>query len=148
MTYEESFTVELKREINADFKKEIVAFANSEGGEIYVGVDKNGDIAGVKNPEQTMEQIGNMIRDGIKPDLTAYTSIEAIKEAEKTIVKVSVLRGTKRPYHLADKGLKPTGVFVRHGVSSVPATEDLIRELLRESDGIAFDRSRSVSYFI
>ena len=50
MTYEESFTVELKREINADFKKEIVAFANSEGGEIYVGVDKNGDIAGVKNP--------------------------------------------------------------------------------------------------
>ena len=29
MTYEESFTVELKREINADFKKEIVAFANS-----------------------------------------------------------------------------------------------------------------------
>ena len=54
MTYEESFTVELKREINADFKKEIVAFANSEGGEIYVGVDKNGDIAGVKNPEQTM----------------------------------------------------------------------------------------------
>ena len=80
MTYEESFTVELKREINADFKKEIVAFANSEGGEIYVGVDKNGDIAGVKNPEQTMEQIGNMIRDGIKPDLTAYTSIEAMKK--------------------------------------------------------------------
>ena len=30
-----------------------------------------------------MEQIGNMIRDGIKPDLTAYTSIEAIKEARK-----------------------------------------------------------------
>ena len=86
-----------------------------------------------------------MIRDGIKPDLTAYTSIEAIKEAEKTIVKVSVLRGTKRPYHLADKGLKPTGVFVRHGVSSVPATEDLIRELLRESDGIAFDRSRCLN---
>mgnify|MGYP000703625564 CR=1 FL=1 len=53
MTYEESFTVELKREINADFKKEIVAFANSEGGEIYVGVDKNGDIAGVKIRKQT-----------------------------------------------------------------------------------------------
>ena len=76
MTYEESFTVELKREINADFKKEIVAFANSEGGEIYVGVDKNGDIAGVKNPEQTMEQIGNMIRDGIKPDLKCLCSVE------------------------------------------------------------------------
>ena len=49
------------------------------------------------------------------------------------------------PITLADKGLKPTGVFVRHGVSSVPATEDLIRELLRESDGIAFDRSRCLN---
>lgn len=34
MKYEESYTVELKQEINADFKKEIIAFANSEGGEI------------------------------------------------------------------------------------------------------------------
>ena len=35
MKYEESYTVELKQEINADFKKEIIAFANSEGGEIF-----------------------------------------------------------------------------------------------------------------
>ena len=34
MKYEESFTVELKQEVNADFKKEIIAFANTDGGEI------------------------------------------------------------------------------------------------------------------
>lgn len=33
MPYKESHTVELKRELNADFKKEIIAFANSDGGE-------------------------------------------------------------------------------------------------------------------
>lgn len=145
MKYEESYTVELKQEINADFKKEIIAFANSEGGEIFVGVDRGGNAVGVANTEQVMEQIGNMIRDGIKPDLSAYTSISSTKEADKTIVKVTVLRGAKRPYHLTDKGLKPSGVFIRHGVSSVPATDEMIREMLRESDGVTFDKSRCVN---
>ena len=54
-------------------------------------------------------------------------------------------RGLKRPCHLMDKGLKPTGVFVRHGVSSVPATDEAIRQMLRESDGTTFDKARSVN---
>lgn len=145
MKYEESFTVELKQEVNADFKKEVIAFANTDGGEIYVGIAKDGIVVGVPKAEQVMEQIGNMIRDGIKPDLSGFTSIEAVREGEKTVVKVTVLRGAKRPYHLTEKGLKPTGVFIRHGVSSVPATEEMIRELLRESDGVTFDKSRCVN---
>ncbi len=140
--YEESTLVELKREVNADFKKEIIAFANTDGGEILVGVEKDGTVTGVSNSEQVMEQIGNMIRDGIKPDLTAYTTIEAISEDGLKLIRIAVLRGTKRPYHLTDKGLKPSGVFVRHGVSSVPATDEAIRQMLRESDGAEFDKSR------
>lgn len=145
MKYRESYTVELKQEVNADFKKEIIAFANSEGGEIFVGVDRGGSVVGVADAEKVMEQIGNMIRDGIKPDLSAYTSISAVSEGDKTIIRVNVLRGTKRPYHLSDKGLRPNGVFIRHGVSSVPVTDELIREMLRESDGVAFDSSRCVN---
>lgn len=145
MIYVESFTVELKQEVNADFKKEVIAFANTDGGEIYVGVAKDGSVVGVPKAEQVMEQIGNMIRDGIKPDLSGYTAIEAVPERDKTVVKVTVLRGAKRPYHLTEKGLKPTGVFIRHGVSSVPATEEMIREMLRESDGVTFDKSRCIN---
>lgn len=145
MALKESYTVELKRELNTDFKKEIIAFANCDGGEIYVGVEDNGKVIGVENVEKTMEAIGNMIRDGIKPDLTAYTSIEEVRETECSIIRVNVLRGTKRPYHLAEKGLKSTGVFVRHGISSVPATDEMIREMLRESGGVAFDKSRCIN---
>lgn len=145
MKYEESSAVELKEQINADFKKEIIAFANADGGEIYVGVARDGSITGVQNPESEMEKIGNMIRDGIRPDLTAYTSIEAIPEDGKALIRVSVTRGLKRPYHLTDKGLKPSGVFIRHGVSSVPATEEMIRQMLRESDGVTFDKMRSMN---
>lgn len=145
MKYEESPVLELKEQINADFKKEVIAFANTDGGEIYVGVARDGSITGVENAEAEMEKISNMIRDGIKPDLTAYTSIERIEEAGKTLVRVSISRGLKRPYHLTDKGLKPAGVFVRHGVSSVPAADEAIRQMLKESDGTAFDKARSIN---
>lgn len=145
MKYEESTTVELKSEVTADFKKEVIALANTDGGTIYIGIYDNGRVAGVSNPDKVMAQISNMIRDGIRPDLTAYTSIEVMDEDDVKIIRVSVLRGVKRPYHLTDKGLKPSGVFVRHGVSSVPATEEAIRQMLRESDGIAFDKSRCLN---
>ena len=145
MKYAESPQLELKEQINAEFKKEIIAFANTDGGEIYVGVARDGSITGIADPESEMEKIGNMIRDGIKPDLTAYTSIERVEDDGKNLIRVSVSRGLKRPYHLTDKGLKPTGVFVRHGVSSVPATDEAIRQMLRESDGTTFDKMRSVN---
>lgn len=145
MKYEESATVELKSEVNADFKKEVIALANTDGGTIYIGIDNNGQAVGISNPDDVMAQIGNMIRDGIKPDLTAYTSIEAVDEGGAKIICITVLRGVKRPYHLTDKGLKPSGVFVRHGVSSVPATDEAIRQMLRESDGLAFDKSRCLN---
>ena len=80
MRYEESAVLELKEQVTADFKKEIIAFANTDGGEIFVGVAKDGSITGVENAEAEMERIGNMIRDGIKPDLTAYTAIEKVME--------------------------------------------------------------------
>lgn len=51
----------------------------------------------------------------------------------------------KRPYHLIDRGLKPSQFFVRHGVSSVPATDEAIREMIRDSDGTAFDKMRSIN---
>jgi predicted HTH transcriptional regulator len=53
--YEESATVELKRELNADFKKEIVAFANTDGGEIFVGVDRAGTPVGVPDCEKGLQ---------------------------------------------------------------------------------------------
>lgn len=145
MKYVESPQLELKEQINGEFKKEIIAFANTDGGEIYVGIARDGSITGITDPESEMEKIGNMIRDGIKPDLTAYTSIERVEDDGKALIRVSVSRGLKRPYHLTDKGLKPAGVFVRHGVSSVPATDEAIRQMLRESDGTTFDKMRSIN---
>ncbi len=144
MDYKESYTTELKEVINADFKKEVIAFANADGGEIYVGITKQGKIIGIEDVELEMERISNMIRDGIKPDLTLFTSISEIQDGDATILRVTVSRGPKRPYHLSDKGLKPSGVYIRHGVTSAPVSDEMIRQMIRDSDGTTFDKARSI----
>lgn len=145
MEFVESSRLELKEVVNGEFKKEIVAFANTDGGEIYVGVASDGSIIGVDYAEQEMERISNMIHDGIHPDLIPFTSIETIWVEEKALIHIMVSRGGRPPYHLADKGLKPSGVYIRHGVTSVPASEEAIREMIRESDGITYDKARSIN---
>lgn len=145
MNFVESSHLELKEIINADFKKEVIAFANSEGGEIYVGVARDGTIVGVEDSEKEMERISCMIHDGIHPDLIPFTSIETVMEGEKKLIHVTVFRGGRPPYHLTDKGLKPSGVYIRHGVTSVPASEETIREMIRQSDGVTYDKARSMN---
>ena len=145
MDFLESNTVELKEIINNDFKKEIVAFANTSGGKVYVGVNSKGDVIGIENAEKEMERITSMIRDGIKPDLIPFTDVELLEIGGKDVICVSVSRGGKIPYHLTDKGMKPNGVYVRHGVASIPASEEMIREMIKQNDGTTYDKARSLN---
>ncbi len=86
-----------------------------------------------------------MIHDGIKPDLIPFTEISSFTENGKDIIKVTVSRGDRRPYYLTDKGLKSSGVYIRHGVSSVPATDENIRDMIKLNDGLTFDKARSIN---
>ena len=43
----EGYKIEFKRSVNSDLSKEIVAFANSSGGRIFIGIDDNGSVPGV-----------------------------------------------------------------------------------------------------
>jgi len=131
--YEESEYVELKRELTTDIKKEIIAFANTNGGTIYVGVDDDGKITGLEKPQADLEAISGMIREGIKSDLTLYTKIYIEQVENKKIIIVKIISGPNKPYYLSDKGLKSNGVFLRHGVASVPATDEIIKKLLSEN---------------
>lgn len=57
---------------------------------------------------------------------------------------MNIQRGTNRPYYLAKKGLRPEGVYVRQGTSSVPATDTLIRQMIKETDGDSFEEMRAL----
>lgn len=144
MTFQESKTVELKAIVVDDIKKEIIAFANCDGGKLYIGVQDDGTVSGLHNPNEVALQISNMVRDAIKPDLTMFIHYETMTVDEKKIVAVDIQQGTERPYYIAKKGLRPEGVYVRQGYSSVPATNTAIRRMIKETDGDHFEDMRSL----
>ena len=144
MAFVESEVVELKAEIVGDICKEVIAFANTKGGTLYIGVSNDGSVVGVKNADQVILQMNNMIRDSIKPDVTMFVGYEAQHISDKDIIAVTIQKGTDRPYYLNSKGLKPSGVYVRNGTSSDPATDTAIRRMIKETDGDSFESMRSL----
>ena len=141
----ESKTVEYKREYLDDIKYTVIAFANTDGGKIYVGIEDDGQVCGVADPDGTMLRITNIIRDAIRPDVTMYTDVSVTETESKPVVIVHVQRGTARPYYLAAKGVRPEGVYVRQGSSSVPASETAILNMIRETSGDRYEDARSLN---
>ena len=141
----ENKTTEFKREYMDDIKYAIVAFANTDGGKIYIGVNDDGSVRGIENTDAVMLRITNMIRDSIRPDVTMFTecAIETIEE--KPVVVLTVQRGTARPYYLAGKGIRPEGVYVRQSASSVPASETAILNMIKETSGDRYEDARSIN---
>ncbi|MDO4268608.1 MAG: putative DNA binding domain-containing protein [Eubacteriales bacterium] len=144
MAFVESEVVELKAEVVGDICKEVIAFANTKGGTLYIGVSNDGSVVGVKNTDQVMLQLNNMIRDSIKPDVTMFVGYETQHVNDKDIIAVTIQKGINRPYYLSSKGLKPSGVYVRNGTSSDPATDTAIRRMIKETDGDSFESMRSL----
>lgn len=144
MAFVESEVVELKAEVVGDICKEVIAFANTKGGTLYIGVSNDGSVVGVKNADQVMLQLNNMIRDSIKPDVTMFVGYETQHVTDKDIIAVTIQKGTDRPYYLGSKGVKPSGVYVRNGTSSDPATDTAIRRMIKETDGDSFESMRSL----
>lgn len=145
MYFRESETIELKETVVNDIKKTVVAFANCDGGKLYIGVQDDGTVIGVEDPDGVSLQVSNMVRDAIKPDITMFLHYKIMEENGRKIVAMDIQRGTDRPYYLAQKGMRPEGVYVRQGNSSVPATDTAIRRMIKETDGDRFEAMRSLN---
>ena len=141
----ENQNTELKLILTRNIKKEIVAFANTNDGRIYIGINDNGEVIGVQNPQKELEALSGMIREGIKSDLTLFTSIYIEQINGKDIIVVNVKEGPNKPYYLADKGLKPSGVYLRHGNVTVPADEEIIKKMLIENRSSSFEEELSTN---
>jgi ATP-dependent DNA helicase RecG len=137
----ENSKLEFKQEYTDDLKKSVVAFANSEGGTIYVGRDNAGKTYPIDDIDDTETRISNSIRDGILPDVTMFVRYGISADG----VVITVNEGTNKPYYLKDKGLKPSGVYVRQGASSSPASYEQIREMIKFSDGDKYESARSLT---
>lgn len=133
----------MKRAYTEEIKKELVAFANTDGGELIIGLADDGSVIGVENPDQVSAQVTNMLRDAISPDITLISHVEIKFRDDKALIHVIVNRGGKRPYYITKKGMTSTGVYVRHGNTSAPASADAIREMIRDTDGYSYESNLS-----
>lgn len=128
--HKESSILEFKREIpnkKQVMLKTVVAFANTYGGEIIVGVDDDGYIIGV--PEETvecvMDDISRSIYDTVSPGI--FPSIYTKRFGDKLVV-VDIAEGPSKPYHFASKRISD-GTYIRFGSHTMPATPDIIHQL-------------------
>ena len=138
----ETEKIEFKSCITGDLYKEVIAFANTNGGVIYVGIDDEGNVVGLDNVDEEYTRITNGIRDAIMPDVTMFVRFTL---QENKVVRIAVSEGSSKPYYLKAKGLKTSGVYVRQGSSSVPASPDQIRRMIKDSDGDVFEEMRSMN---
>lgn len=141
----ETIYTELKREVTDSLKKEIIAFANTSGGKIYIGIDDDGEIVGIKDVDFELTKITNMVRDSISPDITMFIDYKIDNKNGCDILEIHVGSGNKKPYYIRKKGLKSTGVYVRQGMSTVPASEDNIKKMIKEADGDSYEKMRSTN---
>lgn len=141
----EGKNIDFKRQYTDDIKYAVLAFANTEGGTLYIGINDDGSVEGVENPDAVMLQVMNMIRDTIRPDITVAVDCSNELMENKHVVVLIIQRGVARPYYLANKGIRPAGVYVRQGASSVPASETAILQMIKESSGDVYEEARSLN---
>lgn len=139
LTCDEGKTLEFKRDLSSPkgLLKTLVAFANTAGGRIIIGVeDETRRPVGVESPLDDEERLCNMIADSISPRLVP--NIEMTTVDNKTLLIVEVFLSNSRPHYMRAEGPE-TGVYVRLGSTNRQADRELIAELRRSAEGVSFD---------
>ena len=140
----ESSNTEFKREYTDSIRKAVVAFANTDGGCIYVGIEDDGTVVGVADVDDVQKCVISLCRDGIQPDVMMFLSYDRTVIEDKNVIRLQVQRGTDCPYYLKGKGIRPEGVYVRRGPVSLPASEAQIRKMIREAGDFHYEQERSL----
>ena len=134
----ESKTLEFKRDLSSPrpLLKTLVAFANSAGGRLVLGVTNDRQVSGVENPLDEEERLANLISDSITPRLVP--NVELVTVEGKTLLVVEVFLSGTRPHFLKADGMA-NGVYVRLGSTNRQADAQLVAELQRGVAGLSFD---------
>ncbi|MFM9837663.1 MAG: ATP-binding protein [Cyclobacteriaceae bacterium] len=131
----EGYRIEFKRSVNTDLSKEMVAFANSSGGRIFIGIEDDGTMTGVAVTNELKSRVQAMAGD-------CDPSVPVDLEIVGNVLVVHVVEGKNKPYRCTN------GFYVRNGPNSVKLSTEEIGEFFKEQGKIHFDemRFRQVKY--
>ena len=97
----ETRIIEFKETITNTFLKTVSAFSNYNGGEIYFGIDDNGNVKGIADVKQSCLDIENKINDSISPQPDYTLEIQ-----NDSTIKLAVKSGIHKPYLYKSKAYK------------------------------------------
>lgn len=109
----------------------VIGFLNAQGGTLFYGIDDNGKVIDIENPDELQQKITNRITDKIKPNTLGLVDVFTREKDGKTIVGVSVSSGLDTPYHLEKFGRVPNGTYQRFGSTTRKMTYDQIDRMMR-----------------
>ena len=94
----ENQNIEFKQEYVSDIRKEVIGFANADGGVVYVGIRKDGVVIGMEDPDSAMLQIVNSLKAGdcVYITGTIYTARDAAHKRMYEAIK----NGENIPFEL------------------------------------------------
>ena len=145
----ESKNVEFKARLPKDsskYIKTIIAFANTQGGTIVIGVDDTThEVIGVDKDSafQIMDDIANAVADSCEPQIVPNIELQTINK--QTVIIITVPPEPGRPYYLKSKG-KHNGTYIRVAGTSRPAGPEKITELEMEGSRISWDELICIGY--
>jgi len=126
----ENQNTEFKRVLNDRFEISVIAFLNSkDGGIVYIGIDDDGSVFGVDNPDVVQKQIADRIKNNIRGECLGLYDIILEKREEKNVVKLVISSGPEKPYYIREKGMTSEGCFIRNGSRTESMTSAMIEKM-------------------
>lgn len=114
---------------NESLAKEVVAFSNSRGGSIFIGIENDGTVTGIDNG-RVEERIINICRNHIEPSVLPEIFFHR-HDSGKKVIEVAIPKGMFKPYQVKGQNR----FYVRVGTVSIePSMPELIR--LLQSGGL------------
>ena len=118
---------EFKVKLTDRFEEEVISFLNTNGGNIYIGVNDKGDIVGINgNIDLLQRTIKDRIKDNIMPSTLGLYDVIVLEENNKKYIKIIVARGSDDPYYIKGMGMTPDSCFIRVGSSIQSMPYDMI----------------------
>jgi ATP-dependent DNA helicase RecG len=147
----ETNRIEYKRELSKGLEKEVIAFLNySQGGIIYIGIDKNGKSVGLQNIDSVQLKIKDRLKNNIQPSCLGLFDVVTEEREGKNVLKIIIASGYEKPYYIRRNGMSEKGCFIRIGSASEPMSramiEDLFSKRTRNSLGKILSNKQDLSF--
>ena len=125
----------LERKKVKSWLKSVSAFANTDGGSLFYGVNDNGVIVGLENPQADADFISEMIKARLDP--VPEVQLIPIEHEGHTLLKVKVKAGTLTPYYYYQDGTRTA--YVRVGNESVECNSQQLLSLVLKGTHMTWD---------